>query len=571
MPISRKKACAPCRESKARCNLQLPCSRCSDRGLRCTYERIPVFQGPYPSPRPIASRPPQSLGSYDGQTEQTLWGWDSILTHSGIITEDPHTVSTLDQWFETGPGDLAGAMPEVEHRHGACEESHPGTAMVAADIETDTLSRRKPKNPETYLTSKVVFGQLTSYPAMMVDGKGRLPPFIHPQCVLDGKPMDECRSQGNGNHTCFSETLAVCVSLLHVFFTRTETSSDYVWRTIYRHQEELHDKLPTLKGPQIVEVMQAVVLYMLIQALDPQSIPRNNVPSLVRTVKDVGSSLHDLRINFSVADADTLICTSKFREHPSHREITIVECDVGCEVTTALTIFEDDMDSYAPFTFLASGIELIESTGITPRPAETETTDSSARSDRSLSTGAKVGLGLGIPLSLFIISAVIAAMFWHRRRQQSQIAESAVLEMQDTQRFEKDGEAQAHTAHELDATPMDIASAGSIEHELAAAANVPLPTSSAELLVENTIETAAGTDVISPISPQTYDGFGALEEIGTYIPSPLGSPTIEALQSELKQVRAERERLQQIFSLQSREAELERLLREGQAATPREA
>ncbi|KAK3374161.1 hypothetical protein B0T24DRAFT_594277 [Lasiosphaeria ovina] len=38
---------------------------------------------------------------------------------------------------------------------------------------------------------------------------------------------------GNGNHTCLPGPLAICASLLHMFFNRAPASSLFVWKTIY--------------------------------------------------------------------------------------------------------------------------------------------------------------------------------------------------------------------------------------------------------------------------------------------------------------------------------------------------
>ena len=179
MPISRKKACSTCRDSKARCSLDLPCSRCSERGLRCAYERPAAHQGPYPSPRPVLSRPTGSSTQGADNQEPTLWSWDSIFPQQ---LPEPQTVSTLDPWLEP-LGNQDTVLPEALSEDEILRET---PMLVATNKPSGTLSQRKPNNPQTYLTSKVIFGQLTSYPKMMIDGKGRLPPFIFPQCILEG-------------------------------------------------------------------------------------------------------------------------------------------------------------------------------------------------------------------------------------------------------------------------------------------------------------------------------------------------------------------------------------------------
>ncbi|KAK0652454.1 hypothetical protein B0T16DRAFT_406212 [Cercophora newfieldiana] len=159
---------------------------------------------------------------------------------------------------------------------------------------TNLLSPRKMPNREAFLTSKILFSQLTSYPHMLVDGRGNLPPFIFPQCVLDGKSADACRSQAKGNHTCLPEALANCTSLLHMFFNRTAASSGFVWRSIYDYQRQLGSKTLTSDTCELVAALQVVVILILVQALDMQSIPTNDVLSLVATTRDIAQQLHVL-------------------------------------------------------------------------------------------------------------------------------------------------------------------------------------------------------------------------------------------------------------------------------------
>ncbi|KAK0710597.1 hypothetical protein B0H67DRAFT_583049 [Lasiosphaeris hirsuta] len=297
MPISRKKACSSCRESKARCNLDLPCSRCAERGFSCSYEKAPVFRRPYPSPRALASRSPHSQSQDTAGRMPTPAVWDPSLAEELLdpqVPEFPWTTSETDPWF-----DNLDCIPTPVGRpintssQPMCSPDQDSALSMLAPI--GMLSQRKPANAEKYLTSKVIFGQVTSYPRMMVDGRGRLPPFIYPQCVLDGKPVEECRADGNGNHSCLSEILAICASQLHMFFTRTAASSDYVWKTICDYSRQLHQNCPSFNAHQLVEVLQVTVMYLLTQALDVQSIGKNDmVHSLVSTTREAGQRLHAL-------------------------------------------------------------------------------------------------------------------------------------------------------------------------------------------------------------------------------------------------------------------------------------
>ena len=67
MPISRGKACEPCRLAKARCSLDPVCLRCSNRGLECKYtggswRSSPFIRPHFPGPgrNPSLASPPFS-------------------------------------------------------------------------------------------------------------------------------------------------------------------------------------------------------------------------------------------------------------------------------------------------------------------------------------------------------------------------------------------------------------------------------------------------------------------------------------------------------------------------------
>ncbi|KAK1754281.1 hypothetical protein QBC47DRAFT_40691 [Echria macrotheca] len=280
MPISRKKACSACRESKSRCNLALPCSRCSERGFRCLYANESRPAWPYPATRTL-----QAVAATPSPDTLTLGGWDSAtrgpLFDDGIW-DSPPTV-TDDLWSGVlGDFSTVQVTPSLD------------STTISGARPNSSLSPRKPANPEAYLTSRVIYGQLTSYPKLLIDGRGRLPPFIFPMCILDGESMDECRLRGNGNHTCLPGTLAICVSLLHMFYNRTPASADYVWKTIYDFQRSLQPKIAALDTRELVEALQAMVLFILIQASDIQSAHKNYPASLISTVREIGVRLHEL-------------------------------------------------------------------------------------------------------------------------------------------------------------------------------------------------------------------------------------------------------------------------------------
>jgi hypothetical protein len=327
MPVSRKKSCAPCRASKARCSLALPCSRCTERNLRCTYDgvlasrrqRLPPAVSSSTSISEASTRVeillpeissalvvPSRTGS---SSDRHLFEWAGDIGLGARLPQSPERLSTSQGlWNDamsamflnpvvstssadfshqliSGKGNLnsqggtgvSRGLPIHQVRAGiswrstsvpldedvplsTCTASSPRSAVsntmnASSPSESDrsaipttsvtgrhgkTLLRHGHAAREPYPNGETLFGQLVSYPRMMVDGKGRLPPFIHPRCVIDGKSVQECLSMENGNHACLSEMLAVCTSLLHMFYTKTPASSDFVWRAIYDHQRQIH-------------------------------------------------------------------------------------------------------------------------------------------------------------------------------------------------------------------------------------------------------------------------------------------------------------------------------------------
>lgn len=72
---------------------------------------------------------------------------------------------------------------------------------------------------------------------MMIHGHV-LPPFIYPPCALKEQHAMECMA--DGKHHCLPKSLAICASLVQVFYSRTAGSTDFIWKTIYAEQDRLY-------------------------------------------------------------------------------------------------------------------------------------------------------------------------------------------------------------------------------------------------------------------------------------------------------------------------------------------
>jgi len=162
MPISRKKSCVQCRLAKSRCNLNEPCSRCTDRGLRCEYT------GSYSRPAPYdrLNIRPELLGLE--LTDQRPSGsprWTNAQPSSCIVRSQFDSILENSDGFESidqEPGELAnGSFPDnfwPAESEGVnlleCTWSHPNTTPYQTQQMMPTSSTQGPQesfNPQSSL------------------------------------------------------------------------------------------------------------------------------------------------------------------------------------------------------------------------------------------------------------------------------------------------------------------------------------------------------------------------------------------------------------------------------------
>ncbi|KZL74714.1 C6 finger domain-containing protein [Colletotrichum tofieldiae] len=352
-PVSRKKSCAPCRISKARCSLESPCRRCEERNLDCKYDHIPRRSAAYRALRPLPAvgedipedleQPSPHVGrlAHNGSTSAgssmedqldhfsgTPMNWDALLSPSflhfslGCELDLPNLPSpssamrlnTLQgsqalpepsglPWLRNGqqpdvPDDqrallsLGGSdsLPSARasHLHAQRKECQPRPPHPF--YQDRPLTPRRNKGVASCFTVKVLLGQLLAYPKMMAKG-GRLPPFIFPPCGVEGQnlPADSC---GKEFHKCLPETLAICCNLVQSFETRTTGSASFVWKSIYKEVERLQQEYTSYDCEGLLQALQAILIYLLLQAGDPDSIPDNDVTTLLSAPDSIARALH---------------------------------------------------------------------------------------------------------------------------------------------------------------------------------------------------------------------------------------------------------------------------------------
>jgi len=223
-------------------------------------------------------------------------------------------------------------------------------------------------------------------------------------------------------------------------------------------------------------------------------------------------------------------------------------------------------------------------------PSQTGTAEPVA-ADSGLSTGAKIGLAVGIVLGI-LLPAITALVLWRRRRAQRRLIAPDIHEVSDTQRFGKDGKDLAsvppvthmheldssHTptaAHELDAmTPTAPTVVGILLKQqsttdqgqtdspaVAVSSQSPLKQSmGAPWEPESGLTPVPSPNPDPPMASPSLEPLAANPELRGVTPDPPQQDKLEQLQKELRRVKLERERLQQLQQLESRETELERMI-----------
>ena len=118
-------------------------------------------------------------------------------------------------------------------------EIEKGVAFIYSKITNAILPRRQPIATQSLLTVQIIWGQVRNYPQMMIEGQ--LPPTIYPPCVLRDKLVKDCVV--SGTHTCLPEALAICTSIVRMFYARTKENSAFLWRNIHAEQQRLRQEV----------------------------------------------------------------------------------------------------------------------------------------------------------------------------------------------------------------------------------------------------------------------------------------------------------------------------------------
>ncbi|KAM0481832.1 hypothetical protein ACHAPX_003161 [Trichoderma viride] len=162
--------------------------------------------------------------------------------------------------------------------------------VLAHDSSSCMLTSRRGLTANAILATKTIFGQVSAYPALIVSGLS-LPPFIHSKCALDDSSTYNCAKAQR--HECLGKTLSICAALVGMWLERTPVSSPYIWETIYKEIARLDSEYESFDMETSLESMQAMTIYMLLQAQDIATIHRNDVRFLLTALMHCCEKVHN--------------------------------------------------------------------------------------------------------------------------------------------------------------------------------------------------------------------------------------------------------------------------------------
>ncbi|KAI1754065.1 hypothetical protein F4782DRAFT_61293 [Xylaria castorea] len=227
-------------------------------------------------------------------TSMSPWGftWNSQFSDT---QPEQRSASRTDKSAESVSSARSPTQPD-------CPSSPVDESEITADMGDGTTIVFKCKpfdlsqallrgvSTQKSLMAKVLIGQIENYPRMLIQGS-KLPPFIYPQCVLNNILCHQCVAE-NGSHQCLPEPLANCATLARMYYGRSPNNARFVWKTIYNEQKRLYKEFCAFDVPTLLAAVQAIVIYILMQAQDTESMAQNDVASMAITLAEMAKTLH---------------------------------------------------------------------------------------------------------------------------------------------------------------------------------------------------------------------------------------------------------------------------------------
>ncbi|KAL6812535.1 hypothetical protein J3E69DRAFT_359665 [Trichoderma sp. SZMC 28015] len=301
----RPKACQACRKTKTKCDFGSPCSTCTTRQVACTYEKSRNASLGHRVTPTISMTNEFDVSWADMQTGSPLpvtsplddgrrISLDEGLSPMGVLVDDPTAPTTsisgldavdvgldLDYMDGIGTYDTAGnGMSQL--RPGISTE----ISSIAAPRSTSVLSPSHNPPAISWPVSgyssqaitrfsativsqscrKFIASTICTYPRMMLRPDS-LPPFMHRHSCGLGQ-VDSKMVTGIPSQSAVPESLAICISICHIFATKTASSEKFFCRTVDAELRRLNEEVPGFSKGETLAAIQAVLIYIIMRFFD---------------------------------------------------------------------------------------------------------------------------------------------------------------------------------------------------------------------------------------------------------------------------------------------------------------
>ncbi|KAF5516315.1 hypothetical protein CGCS363_v000901 [Colletotrichum siamense] len=225
----------------------------------------------------VAADDIQDFGWAAELNDNTPWTGDAFSSYTNIPSAAPNININPDLVTDL----IADINTEISRR------ANFEPSML---VDNSLLLRpRKWRSAESSMTSRMMRGDILTYPEMLINGLN-LPPFISPPCC-----GDERQCQESGSHQCLPQPLVACASIIRMWQANSPDNKAFIWRTIYMEQQKLLHEHESYEKETLIAAVQAAVLYTILHIEEVASIPKHYVRSLLITVGTMTFSMMNVR------------------------------------------------------------------------------------------------------------------------------------------------------------------------------------------------------------------------------------------------------------------------------------
>lgn len=257
----RTLSCRACSAAKTKCTSSHPsCTRCLRRGIECIYEQRPgrrqlskqdgADEAPSIDPRTPADSVNTNLddgsavslmANLEKLADDMIWDGDSNPTDFLLMDPsltDPKGVQASAPTMTTAP--IVAPTPDFTFGLQSWSMDPPELLValsappkVSPLADAGFLTRLPIDDPIAQRHATHMIQILRAFPQMMVR-RAAFPPFIHPNWH---------RADGPEVRKTLPEPLGNCMSIAHMFASRTPDTRPFVWNAIRTEQRRLMDQV----------------------------------------------------------------------------------------------------------------------------------------------------------------------------------------------------------------------------------------------------------------------------------------------------------------------------------------